>query len=48
MTALNLQRNEEYEAFVNYDKAAKLDENNEDIYCNRAQVSILIVRLLKR
>jgi tetratricopeptide (TPR) repeat protein len=39
MTALNLQRNEEYEAFINYDKAISIDQNNEDIYCNRAQVN---------
>ena len=40
MTALKLQRNEEYEAFINYDKAIAIDKYNEDIYCNRAQVSL--------
>lgn len=39
MTALNLQRNEEDEAFINYEKAIQIDPTNEDIYCNRAQVS---------
>jgi hypothetical protein len=40
MTALNLQKGEDYEAFVNYEKAIELDPLNEDIYCNRAQVLI--------
>ena len=38
LTALNLQKGEESEAFANYDKAIELDPDNEDIYCNRAQV----------
>lgn len=38
LTALNLQNNQEIEAFDNYEKAADLDPTNEDIYCNRAQV----------
>jgi import receptor subunit TOM70 len=38
LTALNLQNNQEEEAFENYDRAIELDSQNEDIYCNRAQV----------
>lgn len=38
LTALNLQNAEEKEAFENYEKAIQIDPNNEDIYCNRAQV----------
>lgn len=38
LTALNLQNGEEEQAFVNYDKAIETDPDNEDIYCNRAQV----------
>jgi len=37
-TALNLQNGEEEQAFENYDKAITIDPDNEDIYCNRAQV----------
>jgi import receptor subunit TOM70 len=39
VTALNLQKGQDYEAFVNYERAIELDPLNEDIYCNRAQVS---------
>lgn len=38
LTALNLQNNQETEAFENYAKAIEIDPTNEDIYCNRAQV----------
>jgi import receptor subunit TOM70 len=38
LTALNLQNNEEDQAYVNYDRAVEIDPENEDIYCNRAQV----------
>jgi import receptor subunit TOM70 len=38
LTALNLQNNQDKEAYDNYDKAIELDPSNEDIYCNRAQV----------
>ena len=38
LTALNLQKNQEQEAFSNYEKAIEIDVDNEDIYCNRAQV----------
>jgi import receptor subunit TOM70 len=38
LTALNLQNGEDKEAFENYDEAVKIDPENEDIYCNRAQV----------
>lgn len=38
LTALNLQNGQENEAFENYEKAIEIDANNEDIYCNRAQV----------
>lgn len=38
LTALNLQYNQDEEAFNNYEKAITIDPLNEDIYCNRAQV----------
>lgn len=38
LTALNLQRGDEASAFENYDRAIEHDSENEDIYCNRAQV----------
>lgn len=38
LTALNLQNGQEDDAFVNYERAIELDNTNEDIYCNRAQV----------
>lgn len=38
LTALNLQNNQDKEAYDNYDRAIELDPSNEDIYCNRAQV----------
>jgi Tfp pilus assembly protein PilF len=36
----NMQVKNLYEAFVNFEKAIEIDENNEDIYCHRAQVSV--------
>ena len=38
LTALYLQNAQDKEAFDAYDKAIEIDPNNEDIYCNRAQV----------
>lgn len=38
LTALNLQNNEEEQAYENYDAAISIDPENEDVYCNRAQV----------
>jgi Tfp pilus assembly protein PilF len=40
LTALNLQKGEEDQAFENYEKAIEYDPSNEDIYCNRAQGEI--------
>jgi tetratricopeptide (TPR) repeat protein len=44
LTALNLQRGEEDEAFDNYERAIGFDPDNEDIYCNRAQVFAMKAR----
>ena len=38
LTALNLQNSQETDAFANYERAIEIDPNNEDIFCNRAQV----------
>ena len=38
LTALNLQNNEEEDAYANYERALTIDPANEDVYCNRAQV----------
>jgi tetratricopeptide (TPR) repeat protein len=33
LTALNLQRSDEDQAFANYERAIEYDPDNEDIYC---------------
>ena len=38
LTALNLQNSQETDAFANYERAIEIEPNNEDIFCNRAQV----------
>ena len=40
MTATDLQRNDDYHAYIKYEKAIEIDETNDDIYCSRAQVRL--------
>jgi hypothetical protein len=40
IATVNMQVKNLYEAFVNFEKAIEIDEDNEVIYCDRVQVSL--------